>query len=164
MKLIVRIVLGILSFFVTCLLIVTIIFLFQKENGNTMTISGYTSFVNIGTSMLPEIQVGDMVIVHEEESYKIGDIISYENDDEITVTHRIIDKDGKKYITKGDNNKFTDGEKVARKDIYGKVVFTIPKVGHFITYVNNNKENLLYILGGLVVLGMILKYGAKHAG
>lgn len=162
MKLIIRLVLWVLSIAVTLLLILTIIFMFQKDDGKSPTVAGYTAFVGTGHSMEPEIDPGTLLIIKECEEYEIDDIISFENDEEKNVTHRIVDRYGSKYITKGDNNKRADGYKVRKSDVYGKVVFKIPKVGEYISFVNKNKNNIYYILGGLVVIGILFKFGAKH--
>ena len=62
-----------------------------------------------------------------EKELFIGDIISFFKDEQLIV-HRIIDynydSEGWYAVTKGDNNKKTDG-KVRFKDIHGKVIMII---------------------------------------
>lgn len=59
-----------------------------------------------------------------------GDIITYSENDYF-VTHRIIKKDGKELITKGDNNNEED-KKINESKILGKVIFSSIIIGKFI--------------------------------
>lgn len=77
-------------------------------------------------SMIPIFQKGDFIIIKKQIEYTIGDIITYEveeNDNRYYVTHRIIEKNGDEYITKGDANNRKDEEIISKKDIKGKVIF-----------------------------------------
>ena len=42
-----------------------------------------------------------------------------------------------KFITKGDNNEVRDQEPVEVQDVYGKVLFSIKKIGKAIHYIQN---------------------------
>jgi signal peptidase I len=85
-------------------------------------------------SMIPAVYPGDVVIVAKTQvnNLKLGDIIEYHRES-IDIVHRIIAVQGegeqRSYITKGDNNNAPDGEPVPAKNVIGKVVFNIPKVG-----------------------------------
>lgn len=98
----------------------------------TPNVLGYKTFSIISGSMSPTIKVGDIVIVKEEKNLKVNDIISFRREGEI-ITHRIIniaeEKNQKKYITKGDSNNAVDDSYVYYKDIEGKVIKRIPKLG-----------------------------------
>ncbi len=89
----------------------------------------------VSNSMLPQIKRGDMVVIKRKEydNIKINDIIEYKIDD-IYVIHRIINiietSNGKKYITKGDNNRLKDARPVSEEQITGKLILNIPKVGY----------------------------------
>lgn len=92
-------------------------------------------YVIVTGSMEPMIYAGDMVLIKvlPPEEIKIGDVIQYKSNDAF-IFHRVIDiveekKRGSLYRTKGDNNTIADLEPVEPKDIYGKVVYTIPKIG-----------------------------------
>lgn len=78
--------------------------------------------VNSG-SMNPEISVGELIIIKEKDSYKVGDIVTISVDNEYLVTHRIIDVKDNKYITKGDNNNCIDEKDIEYQEIEGKVIF-----------------------------------------
>ena len=87
------------------------------------------------------IMINDAIVIKrvDNDKYKIGDIITFISSDSnykgLTITHRVVDKlaVGEKnsiYTTKGDNNRVIDPATVSTRDIYGKVLFKIPKIGY----------------------------------
>lgn len=114
----------------------------------TPSFLGIKTYVIISGSMKPNIDIGDIVIVKEEKNLQIGDVISYRKGQSV-ITHRIVDiteDDGEiKYKTKGDNNNTEDSENVLNKNIEGKVIKVIPKLGN-VTLVLKNKIAIIIIL------------------
>lgn len=96
-------------------------------------------------SMKPLIHPGDVVLVEkiEPRKLKMGDIIQYKKGN-IFVFHRVIDvvkeNNETKYKTKGDNNSAADVELVETKDIKGKVIKTVPKIGWPTIFLRSNKD------------------------
>lgn len=88
-----------------------------------VNIFGYTYFVVVSGSMSGEIEVNDIVIVDITKDVHVDDIIAYKSDKSI-VTHRLVQKNDKKYITKGDMNDTYD-KAITKKDIIGKIVFVL---------------------------------------
>ena len=88
-----------------------------------VNIFGYTYFVVVSGSMSGEIEVNDIVIVDVTKKVEVDDIIAYKTDKSI-VTHRLVQKNGDKYVTKGDMNDTYD-KAITKKDIIGKIVFII---------------------------------------
>ena len=72
-------------------------------------------------SMEDNIHAGDYILIYKKKSYKVDDVVTFKKDDYF-VTHRIIKKDGKKIITKGDANNVEDDE-ISVDDIVGKVIY-----------------------------------------
>ena len=85
-------------------------------------------------SMEPEIKSGDFIIISEEEFYNVGDIVTYVDEENMLVTHRIIEIDEKNFIAKGDNNNIADN-KVSKDRILGKVSYKSTMVGFFVYYI-----------------------------
>lgn len=89
-------------------------------------------------SMEPFIQPGDIVLVErfqekeEIEQLAVGDVILFKKEDK-DISHRIIniiEKQGMTlYQTKGDANQSPDTTWVSAKDLLGKVIKVVPKVG-----------------------------------
>ena len=72
-------------------------------------------------SMEDEIHVGDYILIIKKNNYKVGDIVTYTKED-YYVTHRIVEKNGNKVITKGDANNVVD-EEISVSNIVGKVIY-----------------------------------------
>ena len=158
MKILIRLILIVLSIFIFLLACVTGLFVYNKNYGRLTYIFGYTAFINTGTSMLPSIRPGDLIIVERQDSYEEGDIISFISPGNYITTHRVIDIKNNNYITQGDNNSFVDGSEVGPKTIYGKKVLVIPSVGKIIEFLWKNK----YVLGAVVIVPLIILYVAKR--
>ena len=99
---------------------------------------GYTFFEIVSGSMSPQIEKGDMIIVKLDTDYKVGDIISFKDNDSI-ITHRIVQINDDNIVTKGDANN-TEDNPITKNQVIGKTVkivsrafilakvFTTPKV------------------------------------
>lgn len=84
-------------------------------------------------SMEPTIKSGEMIIIKEQTDYNVDDIVTYKEDRNFFVTHRIINKYENKYETKGDNNNLID-EPIDKDQIEGKVIYHSKVCGFFILY------------------------------
>ncbi len=93
--------------------------------------------VIISGSMMPKIDIGDIVIVQktEPDQVTVGDIIQFrEIEQDVRINHRVIEirKDERGlplFITKGDANQNPDSDPVIAEQLKGKVVYVVPKVG-----------------------------------
>lgn len=111
---------------------------------------GLRPFVVLSGSMEPEYHVGSLIYVKntDPEDIKVGDPITFVMDENLTVaTHRVveIDDEAQNFITKGDANSFKDANPVNFKNLIGKPVFTIPKVGYFVNYIQTPPGKYLAI-------------------
>lgn len=119
------------------------------------SVFGVSTAVVITGSMEPAVSVNDMVVIHEQESYEPGDIVSYQSGS-MLVTHRVTAVTDGGYITRGDANNTDDGE-IAREAVVGKVVLVIPKVGYAIAFLQTP-------LGMLVMTGVLFALVALPMG
>ncbi len=128
----------------------------------------FNSYVIVSQSMVPTININDAIIVKrvDHDNYKIGDIISFSSSDinykGLTITHRIIDKQSSSdtnsiYTTKGDNNLVADYAGVKTDQIYGRVLFIIPKIGYVHSFFSKPSNFFICLL--LPIL-MIIGYDA----
>jgi len=111
--------------------------------------SGYFKYyiIAIGSgSMMPDINIGDVVILNQKynlDKLEIGDIIAYEYEKKIIV-HRLmkIDKHNNKkyYYTKGDANNAIDNYIIYEDTIKGKVVYKIPYIGYPTVWLSELKD------------------------
>lgn len=90
---------------------------------------GYKPFIVVSGSMLPTLNVGDIIFVKatDDKMYEVGDIITYPEGGSYT-THRIVEVNGDMVITKGDANNTTDAPK-RMSIIVGKTIFRLYKIG-----------------------------------
>ena len=91
-------------------------------------------------SMTPAIKMGSVVVAKPAENYQIGDVITFGpyTRTQAPTTHRIYDikvTDGNPvYITKGDANNAPDQREITKRDIVGKVLFSIPYLGYAVDF------------------------------
>ena len=114
---------------------------------STTGLLGFTPTIIASGSMQPTLNVGDIAIVVSTpaKTIKIGDIIQYRTaqNQEPTI-HRVIDKYQSGgltwFITQGDANNAPD-DPINEKQVTGKVVLTIPKLGWVSIYIKEFAAN-----------------------
>ena len=108
-------------------------------------------FVVLSGSMEPAMSPGDVVIVDTSGPVGVGDVITYSRPgDSVPTAHRVVDG---RYETKGDANENVDAGTVPPEAIIGRVVLTIPAVGHVILWANTPVGYITLVVGPLVLLG-----------
>lgn len=144
------------AFFLSILVVIVIIgsgvllylgdLFFNVKSGNYKS-PLFGAYIIVSQSMVPTINVNDAIVV-TRTNYNIldiGDIITFSSTDAsysgLTVTHRIVGKQFLSsgelvYRTKGDNNSNEDKALVKSDNIYGKVVFKIPKLGYIQSFLS----------------------------
>ena len=122
----------------TILFILILILLFTlyskfilKEN--LIKIAGKAVLIVVTGSMEPEIMAGELIVISESKDYQIGDIVTYREDGEYLITHRITEKQEDYLITKGDNNNLIDNP-INESQVEGKVIFPSRLCGFFVLY------------------------------
>ena len=130
---ILRFILGFIKTIITLVLILMLaVILVQRFSSNNFSIGGIRVFTIISNSMVPDYEIGDILILKSEKpsNIKIDDNVTYIGKTGqvkgLVVTHKVIDKreeDGKYYFTtQGTNNEIADPE-IDESQIYGKVVY-----------------------------------------
>lgn len=108
---------------------------------------GVGASVVLSGSMEPELSVGDLLIIAEQEAYEVNDVVVFQ-EGRASVVHRIIRMEGDTVITMGDANSGED-EPMDVSLIKGKVVFAVPLVGYAVNVIKTP-------LGVLIVLGLAI--------
>ncbi|MBP1046471.1 signal peptidase I [Enterococcus sp. BWM-S5] len=143
-------------FYVFILSIVVGSVLFATSNDENKSFLGYRFFGVLTDSMVPRdpktqkggFHSGDIIIVRDipGESAEVGDIVTFRPSitSQAFLTHRVKEKmdklgetEGVYYITQGDANKAEDVP-ISAKQVVGKKVFVIPKVGGVLNFVQDN--------------------------
>lgn len=93
-------------------------------------VGGRASYVIVnGNSMEPVYSKGDLVVTHEKDEYRKGDIAAYLHPDIGPVIHRVVGTEGERFVFRGDNNTWLDSHQPAESEFIGKAWVHIPYVG-----------------------------------
>ena len=117
---------------------VSVVTVYKKQNRlDEIPLNFYTILT---TSMVPEIQAGDIVITlkNHNDLYNEKDVITFISEGNmtkgVTITHRILKRENingtNYYYTKGDANNTADTTPVSSNNVIGKVILKIPKAGY----------------------------------
>lgn len=128
----------------------------KKDYAN---IFGYSIFQVVTGSMSGTIEIGDIVIANITKEVNENDIIVFKEEKNI-ITHRLIKKDGEKFITKGDANNSED-KCINKEAIIGKVIKIIPNIA-IIYKVIAQKEVYLSIIATLLLFGIAVCFSKKN--
>lgn len=111
-------------------------------------------------SMEPTYSPGDMVISVPQDSYAIGDVVTFQpvSGDPTLITHRIVahrtGEDGVSYVTRGDANG-NDDEPIIHEQVMGKVIYDVPYVGHLSVAVGEHRALIVVVAAaGLLLYGV----------
>jgi len=115
-------------------------------------------------SMAPAIKMGSIVAVKPADDYKIGDVITFGpyTRTKAPTSHRIYDIkviDGQPvYITKGDANNAPDAREITKRDVLGKVLFSVPYVGFAVDFAKKPIGfALIIIVPAAIIIGDEIK-------
>ena len=120
-------------------------------------------YVVASGSMIPELQVYDLLIIQANipfKEIKIGDIIVFDrpSDHDRVIVHRVVsitDDEPRTLMTKGDNNNSsipgTDFP-ITDNEYLGKVVYQIPQIG-YVTQILKPPINYILIV---IVIGFMI--------
>jgi signal peptidase I len=125
-------------------------------------IGGSTRYVvTSGVSMEPRFHTGDLAIVRPAANYRVGEIVAYWSTLLHTVVlHRIIARDGNRYVFKGDNNHFIDPVRPTRSELLGRLWLHVPHLGRVLQMLHTR------IVAALLcaVVGLLTLFGVKERG
>jgi signal peptidase I len=94
-------------------------------------LGGTTTYVTThGISMEPRFHTGDLALVRPAAAYRVGQVVAYRSAVlHRVVLHRIIARDGDRYVVKGDNNNFVDPDHPRRAELIGTLWLRVPRGG-----------------------------------
>lgn len=129
---------------VTNILVVLVVLLAVILVGSRL--AGFKVFTVLSGSMEPTYPTGSLIFVKEVDPFQlqVGDVITFMLDEETIATHRIVDivpdeEDSTviRFQTKGDANEAEDAGLVHYKNVIGTPIFSIPKLGYIMNYVQH---------------------------
>ena len=127
---------------------------------------GWETHPVLSGSMEPALKVGGVIVTKPErlENIQVGDIITFQTEPELKVTHRVIDIveiEGKIHFqTKGDANEEPDPNFVSSKEEeMRKVVFHLSYFGFVAQFVKS--KWIFPVIGGIIIILAIWEWGPK---
>ncbi len=126
-------------------------------------IGGQADYVTIrGVSMEPVMHKGDLVILRKKDHYEVNDIAAYRSEDvRQVVLHRIVARDGNRFIMKGDNTNGPDRQRPLESELIGAKWVQLDGMGTWLNRAREPKYSAL--LAGLAVLLAGGTAGAAHS-
>lgn len=116
------------------------------------TATGQVAYVAThGASMAPRFHQGDLAVVRPSANYGVGEVVAYRSKLlDTVVLHRIVARDGDRYILKGDNNTWLDRDRPTKAQLIGTLLVHVPRAGAAVDW---TRGHLLLIAALLVALG-----------
>ena len=156
---------------VVLVLLILLVVLLQRFTHNNASIGGIRIFNIVTESMVPEYQVGDILISKSIDPSKIeiGDDVVYMGEvgsfQGKIITHRVIDieKDGDyyKFHTKGIANEYEDPAVVTADQIYGTIIYKT-HILSFISKIINNLYGFYFLIFIPLAVLIIVKIVKIH--
>lgn len=115
-----------------------------------VVLPGFGSYVVMSGSMEPVIQTGSLIYVYDTDDYTEGDIITFVEQGN-TVTHRIVGKTPKGFVTKGETQA-VDSWRIDEQQIRGEYLLSIPLYGYLLRPLSTQGLGLYGILAGVLSL------------
>ncbi|SFQ02892.1 signal peptidase I [Salibacterium halotolerans] len=116
------------------------------------SVFGYHPLTVLSNSMEPAFSAGDMILTKQTNPSDIqtGDVISFYNEEEEIITHRVVEIAGKQdeaaFVTQGDNNNVKDDTAVTGAQLIGKMQFSLPYGGHLAQFFGSPAGIILFII------------------
>ena len=95
---------------------------------------GIKTAIVLTGSMEPVLEINDFVVIKKPKDIKVNDIISYDDNGEKEVLHRVVKIDGETITTKGDANN-TEDIPINIKQVTGVYIGKIKYLGNIIAFI-----------------------------
>jgi signal peptidase I len=90
-----------------------------------------------GTSMEPGLSGGDLVLVRNGRTPRVGDVVLYRDSAlRVRVLHRVIRIEGDRLVLKGDANDFVDDPRPRTSEVVGTYWFSVPRAGSTLAWIH----------------------------
>ncbi len=120
--------------------------------------SPLSTAVITGNSMEPALEERDLVVLRQQSTYRVGDIIGYEHPALGLVIHRVVARevttDGLRLTAQGDNNSWIDSFQPGSADVVGAVWFGVPVLGQLFNGLRS--PHIFAIVASTAALAMVL--------
>ncbi len=118
-------------------------------------INGYGILEVVSGSMEPTIDVGDLIVINTKyHDIKENDIITFYDENNSFVTHRVIKIEDNMITTKGDANN-TEDKKFSKTKVVGKYVTRIKGMGRIMSSFKSPFVMVMILIIGLLVCYLV---------
>jgi signal peptidase I len=102
-------------------------------------LAGSTAYAIVdGSSMEPALEGGDLALLRSQADYETGDVVGYRSAAlDRVVLHRIVGRDGERYVVKGDANDFRDVERPRQDEVVGRLWIAVPMAGSALAWLHD---------------------------
>jgi signal peptidase len=115
-----------------------------------------------GSSMEPGLRAGDLVVARVDRDADVGDAVLYRDPTlHVNVLHRIVRKEGGRFVLKGDANDFLDATQPARDEVRGELWFSVPYVGSAVVWTREPVHAAVLVF--VLALALLAGGGARRA-
>ncbi len=137
---------------VACIVLVVLAWVYMAPT----QIGGSTRYViTSGISMEPRFHRGDLALVRPAAQYRVGDVAAYYSPLlRVVVLHRIVARDGARYVFKGDNNNFKDPVQPVQSQLLGKLWLHVRQGGAVLRWIHTPLHAAL-IVAAFVILALV---------
>ncbi len=123
-----------------------------------------TYSITDGISMRPLLVKNDLAVVRTEASYKVGEVVLYDNQLlHKPVLHRIYVIQNGNYFFKGDNNDFVDPGYATRAELVGALWFHVPWVGTVLGWFGKPIHSALLAASTVLVFVLVASRAAPSS-
>lgn len=154
MKVTIKILRGLLTAVLCVVLLLNIWMLVQQTvlKKEAPEVLGYSQYIVTSGSMEPSMSPGDLILIKSQESYGLGDVVTFRDSRGETVTHRIMGSVSGQFITQGDANNTEDGELLPPERILGKLRLVLPGAGGVLMFLRSPLGILVLLVVGVLLI------------
>lgn len=107
-----------------------------------------------GTSMLPDIEAGDLVVLYRDRDVTVGEVAAAPHPSGELVVHRVVATDGGTLTTQGDNVTRPDPWRTRPEDVIGTARLVVPGAARWLRLLRH--PVVLGVLAAVTVLLLVL--------
>jgi len=143
------------------IILILLVVIIQRVSNNTVSVAGYRIFNIVSGSMMPDYEIGDILISKEVEpkDIQIGDDVVYlgkkSNFQGMIVTHRVVEKKEENGVytfrTKGIANEEADPT-ITEDQVYGKIIYKVQTLSFISKIINNMYAFYFFIFVPLSII------------
>ena len=143
-----KIIVGIFCF------IFSIIVIFNVLARFNISFAGFRVFKIETSSMHPNFEINDLVILEERNNYEVSDVVVFKNEYNEYITQRIVEINENEIITNGDAGTSAK-EKVNQTGIIGKVIYKFKYLKFIHNFFSKPLPFIIMIVTGILIIVFI---------